>query len=342
MSHHLTERELIEYQFRLISEAETEPIGAHLEVCSECREHLEQLKHKFTALDLLRGDIVVSEDLLSRVTEQAAQPVQRRVIPFTNPAWIATAAAVLIVGLALLLASLTEKESTRRHFAKGPVPADETPHPELEVEKGSEVLTVAKKFDERMEVPPVAELDTKDAAGRTLALGMPKEETPMREYFHGAITPGGTRSALPEQISEQPPFAPASAIELVTLPRRDKVQLTIYNSADLTLVRERRNLTLKIPWYAVQVENISSILCEVADHKRIGTHLLRRPSASSCERMQGCIGRIDSRTRMGATACSSESGCRRTSECSLHWPEVVTAGSRCTRSGHLLSESTAD
>ena len=34
-------------------------------------------------------------------------------------------------------------------------------------------------------------------------------------------------------------------VDLVTLPERDRVQLTIYNSADLTLVREARALTLK-------------------------------------------------------------------------------------------------
>ncbi len=34
-------------------------------------------------------------------------------------------------------------------------------------------------------------------------------------------------------------------IDLVTLPARDQTQLTIYNSADLTLVREQRTLTLK-------------------------------------------------------------------------------------------------
>jgi hypothetical protein len=34
-------------------------------------------------------------------------------------------------------------------------------------------------------------------------------------------------------------------VDLVTLPKRDAVQLTIYNSADLTLVRETRNLTVK-------------------------------------------------------------------------------------------------
>lgn len=40
------------------------------------------------------------------------------------------------------------------------------------------------------------------------------------------------------------PWAQAN-IDLVTLPGRDKTELTIYNSADLTLVREQRTLTLK-------------------------------------------------------------------------------------------------
>ena len=34
-------------------------------------------------------------------------------------------------------------------------------------------------------------------------------------------------------------------VDLVILPKRDTAQLTIYNSADLTLVREGRALTLK-------------------------------------------------------------------------------------------------
>ncbi|MEN9848448.1 MAG: hypothetical protein RL368_1188, partial [Pseudomonadota bacterium] len=34
-------------------------------------------------------------------------------------------------------------------------------------------------------------------------------------------------------------------IDLVTLPQRDRVQLTIYNATDLTFVREQRTLTLK-------------------------------------------------------------------------------------------------
>jgi len=40
--------------------------------------------------------------------------------------------------------------------------------------------------------------------------------------------------------------SPAAAkVDLVTLPTRDTVQLTIYNSADLTLARETRALTLR-------------------------------------------------------------------------------------------------
>jgi hypothetical protein len=38
---------------------------------------------------------------------------------------------------------------------------------------------------------------------------------------------------------------PEAAIELVTVPEKESVQLTIYNSADITMVRERRTLTFK-------------------------------------------------------------------------------------------------
>ena len=41
-------------------------------------------------------------------------------------------------------------------------------------------------------------------------------------------------------------------VDLVTLPSRDTTQLTIYNSADLTLVRDSRSLTLKEGDYRLQ------------------------------------------------------------------------------------------
>ncbi|KPK38271.1 MAG: hypothetical protein AMJ65_13160, partial [Phycisphaerae bacterium SG8_4] len=39
--------------------------------------------------------------------------------------------------------------------------------------------------------------------------------------------------------------AAQAKVDLVTLPSRDTVQLTVYNSADMTLVRESRALTLR-------------------------------------------------------------------------------------------------
>src|SRR4051812_24018941 len=40
-------------------------------------------------------------------------------------------------------------------------------------------------------------------------------------------------------------FADARNVDLSTVPKRDGVSLTIYNSEDLTLVRERRTVTFK-------------------------------------------------------------------------------------------------
>ncbi len=41
------------------------------------------------------------------------------------------------------------------------------------------------------------------------------------------------------------PLALAQNVDLTTLPNRDTVQLTIYNSEDITLAKETRSITLK-------------------------------------------------------------------------------------------------
>jgi hypothetical protein len=213
MKHHLTEQELIEYQFKLVSDVRTKEITEHLGQCAQCREHLRRLERKFAALDLLRDEVKVSEDLMSQVIEQARQPVPAKVVPLISKyPWIGAVAAVLVVGFVLLIGSLTGEKPRQREVAKGPTPG-------IEVIKLKEI-----KPDERM----------------IIARGRKDVGTAATDVF--------AKAAIPEQ----PPFAPASAIELVTLPRRDKVQLTIYNSADLTLVRERRNLTLKKGWNWLQ------------------------------------------------------------------------------------------
>ncbi len=225
MEHHLTERELIEYQFKLVSDMQIKEAAEHLQGCGQCREYLEKLQRKFAALDLLHEEAKISEDLISQVIEQANRPVRTRIVWFKKYAWLSSAAAVLLIGILLVAIQLGKDEIKKREVTKGPMPA-------VEMEAASKPKIISPE-----------RLDEKAAGKRMLAM-MPKEEEADRYDGFGETA----RTAIPEQ----PPFAPASAIELVTLPRRDKVQLTIYNSADLTLVRERRNLTLKKGWNWLQ------------------------------------------------------------------------------------------
>ncbi len=207
MKRHLTEQELIEYQFKLASDAQMGEIGGHLGECGQCRGEMERLARRFAALDLLREEIKASEDLISQVVEEAGQAGLVRPAAYRRlPVWAGAAAAVLIVGLLLMVSNLPKRGAHEEPAVKEP---------------GIERRLPAVKT--------------------TLVAG------------GGGEFRAGTVGALAEPgIAEQAPFAPASAIELVTLPRRDNVQLTIYNSADLTLVRERRNLTLKRGWNWLQ------------------------------------------------------------------------------------------
>ena len=225
MKNHLTEQELIEYQFKLASDIRMKETAEHLQSCGQCRGHLEKLQRKFAALDLLREGAKVSEDLISRVIEQAEQPVQTKVVWFKKYAWLSSAAAVLVVGVLLIATQLGKDGTKKREAAKGPMPT-------MEMESASkpEIISAQALDEDTVEKRTFAMAPTENGADRYAAIG------------------GTAADAIPEQ----PPFAPASAIELVTLPRRDKVQLTIYNSADLTLVRERRNLTLKKGWNWLQ------------------------------------------------------------------------------------------
>ena len=307
MKRHLTEQELIEYQFKLASENQVSTSAGHLAGCAECRERLEQLSQKFAALDLLREDIEVPEELISQVVEQARRPAPAKVVPFIRKyPWIGAVAAVLVVGFVLLIGSLTGEKPTQREHARVSKPKARELHEELkslpEAEEGSEVLIVARRFNKEGDVALREALAETDVSKETLAVppaidvsgtgkdlysttrsrtaqkpGLTTEKTEVTTRLKLVKEPildqklqdlGVEFEGVPEdsdrfagitageisieEIPLRPPFAPASAIELVTLPRRDKVQLTIYNSADLTLVRERRNLTLKKGWNWLQ------------------------------------------------------------------------------------------
>jgi hypothetical protein len=233
MNRHLTEQELIEYEFKLASDDRRAEVSGHLEQCASCREHLEKLQRKFSSLELLREEVKASDDLISRVIEQAAQPVRKRIISFSRPAWLGATAAVLLVGL-ILLAS---------YFMEG-----QPGEPEFAAKEDKLAVEEEMRPDNFRESVHTTVPSDKVAVSSKPSYGFAKIETGV----NGRLSKVAADISIKEDIFERPPFAPASAIELVVLPRRDKVQLTIYNSADLTLVRERRNLTLKRGWNWLQ------------------------------------------------------------------------------------------
>jgi hypothetical protein len=212
---HLTEKELIEYQFKLASDEQMAEMARHLEDCSQCRHLNEKLSAKFAALELLRTEPETSEQLVAKVMENLEKAGQKKVRVVKKPVWLAAAAVFVLALTVVVVSQLGKKEPAKTE------------------------LTTAK--DTRGVLRIIAE--RKDVTGEM------KEPAERLTAGDGAFGLTGSAEKFEES---KPPFAPASAIELVTLPRRENVQITIYNSADLTLVREKRNLTLKKGWNWLQ------------------------------------------------------------------------------------------
>lgn len=228
MNNHLNENQLIEYQFKLASDADAEKFADHLKNCSRCRTELEKLNRKFASLDLLKERIDVPDTLISKLTKQTAGPAVPKVSSLRTPVWAGAAAAVIVIGL-ILSASLLNKDRAQLQPAKSPA-ADTKKESFAYKQYDTDKPFFYDKADEK-NISSSAE----QSSGKTVAA-------------NGIVR----RGFIAEAIDEKPPFAPASAIELVTLPKRQNVQLTIYNSADMTLVREKRNLTLKKGWNWLQ------------------------------------------------------------------------------------------
>ncbi|MEN6574729.1 MAG: DUF4139 domain-containing protein [Phycisphaerales bacterium] len=251
MNTHLTDQQLIDYQFDLASEVDSNEARMHLEKCEACRKRLQELARKLSALELIRDDVKASPTLLSETIRGALQANGRRILLRRLP-WLGAVAAAVIVGVVLL----SVPERTTKDAAKFSV----AEQPSLETAAAKGVADDAPEL--AMAASP------KDG---------PVRSVPARAYLdfqEEKITPYGvTTNGLAAAIDEHPPFAPASAIELVVLPRRESVQLTIYNAADLTLVRERRNLTLKRGWnwlqfmWANTLIDPTSLTLEPLEHK---------------------------------------------------------------------------
>ncbi len=213
---HVNEDRLIQYAFDLLDTKQQKDTAAHLEQCADCRTKLEQIQKQFAALDVLKEDAALSEELIRQTlavkAERRKSPdgtvgnADIKTIPFYRKVWVewtAAAAAVVLI-CALLLQNLPDTK------VKTPAPG------------------ISGK--------PVAKLD----APYNNSMGM------------AHLTTHDVKVVSADAIPDVAPFAPASAIELVVLPNPDKMQLTIYNSADLTLVRDTRRLTLKPGWNWLQ------------------------------------------------------------------------------------------
>jgi len=292
MNRHLTEQQLIDYQFKLASDADMEQARAHLDQCEACRRRLAGLNRKFAALDLLRDEVKPSDALIARTVENAKAP-RARVIPLLSLPWLGATAAAIVVGVALLMVSNLGQQGQPTGI---PVPTasrlEDAPAQTVKKELAPESLVALGDKREADTHSFKRELADSAVGGSVKAEGLgdgsfrgegvsplraevenkAKMASPRFDHRQAALD-AATRPAQLDATGEKPPFAPASAIELVVLPRRENVQLTIYNGADLTLVRERRNLTLKQGWnwlqfmWANTLIDPTSLSLEPLEHK---------------------------------------------------------------------------
>ena len=97
MQNHLTEKDLIEFQFKLVDEQRSAEIARHLEVCSECKRLRDKLTGKFSAFELLRADEKAGEELISKTIEQASkrQVIESRVsFLYRNRWWMSSSSGI--------------------------------------------------------------------------------------------------------------------------------------------------------------------------------------------------------------------------------------------------------
>ena len=227
MNEHLTEQQLIDYQFKLADEAGMDEARTHLKECDECRQSLQRLARKFAALDLLRDEIEVPEDLLSRTVENAVQARRGRTIWLYRVPALGAVAAAVITGAALLLVSNSGQDiRITPTVAPGPPAQNVAPAPTVDKEyafrKEQTTSLVAGGAGKTEPAAPSKPSSFKmglteaqpSAIPRVVGKGALVSPEPVRLVTFAAQPP-----TTPE-MTEQPPFAPASAIELVVLPRR--------------------------------------------------------------------------------------------------------------------------
>jgi hypothetical protein len=223
MKAHISEHTLIDYQFDLLSDEQNSSVAAHLEECSECRQRQEAVAGKFAALDVLKEEVTAPPHVINTVLERVKIDKAQNIFSFHRYRWITyplTAAAALFVAAVMWNS------------------------------RPDDLITTA----------PLDSFNLKENGKESTQKGNTLADSKGRRPTNGlAVTQPdktGTRVSIAGEdvdrlLSEQP-FPPASAIELNVLPRRDNVQLTIYNEANLTMVKEERKLTMKKGWNWLQ------------------------------------------------------------------------------------------
>ncbi len=264
MNGHCTEQQLIDYAFELASQAGMHEIRAHLDSCDACRAKLDGLKSKFSSLDLLREEMGASEALIAGAVAAATSSRRPAILRLWARPWLGAVAAVVVVGVALLFVStFGPGRKISRPISENSFSQEDLAQTALETGKAerSERLAAASRSIQA------------DAASPT-AVWQPQAKLADGVVAKSLTAPAPAELTLADaEIAEKPPFAPASAIELVVLPRRENVQLTIYNGADLTLVREQHRLTIKKGWnwlqfmWANTLIDPTSLTLEPAEHK---------------------------------------------------------------------------
>ena len=91
---HLTEKEIIEYQFKLASAEQMARMAKHLEDCSRCRQVNERLAAKLAALELLRKEPDISEQFAAKIIENVKSAVYKKTKTYRMPAWLSAAAVI--------------------------------------------------------------------------------------------------------------------------------------------------------------------------------------------------------------------------------------------------------
>jgi hypothetical protein len=255
MKPHFNEDALIKYQFDLCDKQLASRIAEHLQGCQVCTAQLEKVKQNFAALDLLKEDESISAKLIEETVAYAKQPRKARMIK--QPLWLSAAAVLAVCALLALIAPFLTEQKENRNVARTNLEksAESDLHKQLDVTKQHRMQEVA---------PVSAKAPESKIKKHSDALAQADKYS--YSWPGAVVVDAGS-------IPDRAPFAPASAIELVVLPKRENIQLTIYNSADLTLVRERRNLTLKAGWnwlqfmWANTLIDPTSLRLEPLEHK---------------------------------------------------------------------------